>query len=71
MVSFILGIPFVTEAGVYFFHLVDKYSSGISLMFVAFFEVLAICWIYGANTLAGNVRSMLGRAPPTFFVICW
>jgi len=71
LVSFMLGIPFVTQAGVYFFHLVDKYSSGISLMFVAFFEVIAICWIYGANTLAGNVRSMLGRAPPTFFVICW
>jgi len=71
LVSFILGIPYVTKAGVYFFHLVDKYSSGISLMFVAFFEVLAICWIYGANTLAGNVRSMLGRGPPTLFLICW
>jgi len=71
MVSFMLGIPFVTEAGIYFFHLVDKYSSGISLMFVAFFEVLAICWIYGANTLSENIRTMLGRSPPIFFVICW
>lgn len=71
VVSFILGIPFVTEAGVYFFHLVDKYSSGISLMFVAFFEVLAICWIYGANRLAENITSMLGRSPPVYFVICW
>ena len=71
VVSFLLGIPFVTEAGVYYFHLVDKYSSGISLMFVAFFEVLAICWIYGANSLAEDIRSMLGKSPSPYFTICW
>jgi len=70
-VSFLLGLPFVTEAGIYYFHLVDRYSSGISLMFVAFFEVLAICWIYGANRLSENIRSMVGKLPLPYFTICW
>ena len=71
MVSLFCGLPFVTEAGIYYFHLVDKYSCSISLMFVAFFEVVAICWIYGAKSLAENIRTMLGKAPSPYFVTCW
>ena len=71
LVSLFCGLPFVTEAGIYYFHLVDKYSCSISLMFVAFFEVVAICWIYGAKSLAENIRTMLGKAPSPYFVTCW
>lgn len=35
------------QGGIYFFKLIDSYSSGISLMLIALFEVIAIAWGYG------------------------
>nr|XP_014353038.1 PREDICTED: sodium- and chloride-dependent GABA transporter ine-like isoform X2 [Latimeria chalumnae] len=46
--AFVLGIPNVTQGGIYFFQLMDHYTAVVSLMFLAFFEVVAVCWFYGA-----------------------
>lgn len=34
----------------YVFQLMDHYTAVVSLTFLAFFEVLAVCWVFG-NTL--------------------
>jgi len=69
--SFICGIPHVFQGGIYTFHIVDYYSATISLMYIAFFETVAIVWCYGASRLAKNVADMTGREPSTFFIISW
>ena len=33
----------------YVFQLMDHYTAVVSLMFLAFFEVLAVCWVFGNN----------------------
>lgn len=68
---FVLGLPMVTKGGIYVFELVNYYSSGISLMYLAFFECIAICWFYGANNLAKNIKEMTGVRPFYFFDACW
>jgi len=40
-------------------------------MYLAFFEVIAISWFYGANRLAKNVREMTGRLPSQYIQFCW
>lgn len=40
-------------------------------MYLAFFEVVAIVWIYGADRLARNVQEMTGRMPSLYFRFCW
>ena len=45
--TFIVAIQPCLQGGIYFFKIIDYYSSGLSLMLVAFFEVTAICWVYG------------------------
>ena len=40
-------------------------------MYIAFFEVVAIVWIYGANRLASNVREMTGSLPNLYIRGCW
>ena len=43
----------------------------MSLMYIAFFEVVAVVWIYGAGRLAGNVRDMTGSSPNLYIQFCW
>ncbi|CAG08497.1 unnamed protein product, partial [Tetraodon nigroviridis] len=43
----ILGIPHVTRGGIYTFQLMDTYTAVLSVVFLAFCEVVAVCWIFG------------------------
>ncbi|XP_071181491.1 sodium- and chloride-dependent GABA transporter ine-like isoform X2 [Mytilus edulis] len=70
-VSFLCGLPNVTQGGIYFFSLIDHYAAAVSLMYLAFFEVIAITWFYGARRLARNVEEMNGQQPNIFFIVCW
>lgn len=49
----------------------DYYAAAISLMYIAFFECIAIVWCYGAGRLAANVKDMTGTYPSWFFRVCW
>eukprot|EP00092_Neocalanus_flemingeri_P033536 GFUD01036454.1.p1 GENE.GFUD01036454.1~~GFUD01036454.1.p1 ORF type:complete len:609 (+),score=101.36 GFUD01036454.1:134-1960(+) len=69
--SFLCGIPHVFQGGIYWFHILDYYSATISLMYVAFFETVAIVWCYGAKRLANNVADMTGKEPSIFFTLSW
>ncbi|CAG9860624.1 unnamed protein product [Phyllotreta striolata] len=72
VVSFICGLPNVTQGGgIYFFQLIDHYAASISIMYLAFFEVIAIAWFYGAWKLCKNVKTMTGRHPGYFIKFCW
>lgn len=69
---FILGLPMVTEGGMYIFQLMDYYSaSGITLLFTVFFQTIAISWIYGAKRLANNIKEMTGHYPNKYFILGW
>jgi len=71
LACFLLGLPNIFQGGIYYFTLVDHYSAAISLLFLAFFEVAAVVWCYGAQRLAWNVKEMTGRMPSRYFVVCW
>ena len=49
----------------------DYYGSAISLMYIAFFECIAIVWLYGVKRLSVNIRDMTGSYPNPFFRYCW
>ncbi|KAH0551230.1 hypothetical protein KQX54_000544 [Cotesia glomerata] len=70
-VSFICGLPNVSQGGIYFFQLIDHYAASISIMFLAFFEVIAISWFYGVRRLCSNVSEMTGRVPSMYIQFCW
>ncbi|XP_071755839.1 sodium- and chloride-dependent GABA transporter 1 [Centroberyx gerrardi] len=71
IVSLLLGIPHVTNGGIYMFQLMDHYTAVVSLMFLAFFEVLAVCWIFGLQRISNMIKKMLGKAPNIYFRLCW
>ncbi|KAG8194818.1 hypothetical protein JTE90_017257 [Oedothorax gibbosus] len=68
----LLGLPMVTEGGMYIFKLMDTYAaSGISLLFTVFFQTIAISWIYGIPRLSKNINTMLGFQPSWYLKIGW
>ncbi|KAK9704069.1 Sodium:neurotransmitter symporter family [Popillia japonica] len=72
VLMFLLGIPMVTHGGMYIFQLMDYYSaSGMSLLWVCFFQTIAISWIFGTEKLCDCIEQMMGIRPSKFWTICW
>nr|XP_033190584.1 sodium- and chloride-dependent GABA transporter 1-like [Bombus vancouverensis nearcticus]XP_033190585.1 sodium- and chloride-dependent GABA transporter 1-like [Bombus vancouverensis nearcticus] len=69
---FLLGLPMVTNGGVYIFQLMDFYSaSGMSILWVCFFQTIAISWIFGAKKFCDCIHQMMGVRLNKFWYICW
>jgi SNF family Na+-dependent transporter len=71
VVAFLLGIPTVLQSGAYIVEIFNTQAGGLSLLFLAFFESLAIGWIYGADRLLDNVETMIGYRPSRWWLLCW
>lgn len=72
VIMFALGIPMVTNGGVYIFQLMDFYSaSGMSILWVCFFQTIAISWIFGAQKFCDCIHQMMGIRLNKFWYICW
>ncbi|XP_041948197.1 sodium- and chloride-dependent GABA transporter 1 [Alosa sapidissima] len=69
--AFLLGIPHVMQCGIYIFQLMDHYTAIVSIIFLAFFEVIAICWVFGVRRLTDSLIEMTGKPPSIFFKVCW
>ena len=48
--SFLLGLPCLSECGQFVLDLMDTYGTGMSIIIIAMFELIAIMWVYGVRT---------------------
>ncbi|XP_024944134.1 sodium- and chloride-dependent GABA transporter 1 isoform X2 [Cephus cinctus] len=72
LLMFLLGVPMVTHGGVYIFQLMDFYSaSGMSILWVCFFQTIAISWIFGTQKFCDCIHQMMGIRLNKFWYICW
>ncbi|XP_068107020.1 sodium- and chloride-dependent neutral and basic amino acid transporter B(0+)-like [Hyperolius riggenbachi] len=71
---FLLGLPCVTQAGIYWVNLIDSFCGGWAILFVAVLELVAMIWIYGGNRVILDIEMMLGKKHWIFWLwwrICW
>ncbi|XP_069105062.1 sodium- and chloride-dependent glycine transporter 1-like [Argopecten irradians] len=66
VITFLLGIPLVTQAGIYMFQLIDWYTATWSILLIAVIESIVYSWIYGGDRLSRDFQLMLGRPLPVF-----
>ena len=54
------------------FQLMDFCScSGMALLWVCFFQTVAIGWVFGAQRFCDCVEQMTGHKPNKFWYLCW
>uniref|UniRef100_H2ZHX5 Transporter n=1 Tax=Ciona savignyi TaxID=51511 RepID=H2ZHX5_CIOSA len=73
-VLFLLGLPNVTNAGVYWLNLIDNYSAGWGLIIIAVLELIGVAWIYGGNRFIEDIEMMIGKKSWWFWFYwraCW
>ncbi|KAM8916289.1 sodium- and chloride-dependent taurine transporter-like [Spinachia spinachia] len=71
-ISYLLGLTMVTKGGMYVFQLFDYYAaSGVCLLWVAFFECVAVAWVYGVDNYYDALEDMLGYRPNAWMKWSW
>lgn len=58
---FLVGLASCSQGGFYFFHLLDRYAAGYSMLFAVFFESIAVSWIYGTQRFCDDIKDMIGK----------
>ena len=68
VISYGFGLLMIFQGGMYLFQIVDFYAaSGMHLLWICFFETIALSWFYGTENLAKNIVEMVGKSPNKYF----
>lgn len=70
-ILFVLGIPFSTNGGMYYFQIVDWYAASLCVTLTSFLECIIVGWIYGADRFSKDVKLMLGMEVNVVIRFCW
>ncbi|XP_015595670.1 sodium-dependent dopamine transporter isoform X2 [Cephus cinctus] len=68
---FLVGLASCSQGGFYFFHLLDRYAAGYSMLFAVLAEAIAVSWIYGADRFCADIKDMIGFSPGVYWRVCW
>ncbi|XP_034251306.1 sodium-dependent neutral amino acid transporter B(0)AT3 [Thrips palmi] len=67
----IISMAFAHGAGSYVFVLFDNFSGNFPLLIIAFFECIAVSYVYGLKRFADDIELMTGSRPHLYWLICW
>ncbi|XP_067888863.1 sodium-dependent proline transporter [Heterodontus francisci] len=74
---YLLGLLLITEGGIYWFTLIDAYSTSFGLIIITLFMCLGIAFFYGVNQFCSDIIDMIRLCPPwcskllLYFKACW
>ncbi|XP_030585828.1 sodium- and chloride-dependent neutral and basic amino acid transporter B(0+) [Archocentrus centrarchus] len=73
-ILYLLGLPCVTRAGIYWVTLIDQFVASWVLLFLVLLEIIGVSYIYGGNRFIKDIEMMLGKKTCTFWLwwrSCW
>ncbi|KAM4697322.1 sodium-dependent proline transporter-like isoform 2-T3 [Discoglossus pictus] len=74
---YLMGLLLITEGGIYWFTLIDSFSTSFGLIIITLFMCLGIAFFYGVNQFCQDIVDMVCRCPPwctkflLYFKACW
>uniref|UniRef100_A0A672IEM5 Transporter n=1 Tax=Salarias fasciatus TaxID=181472 RepID=A0A672IEM5_SALFA len=73
-IVFLLGLPCVTQAGIYWVSLMDQVVGGWVILILVLMEIIGFCYIYGVNSIIKDIEMMIGERSFCFWLFwraCW
>ncbi|KAL3112743.1 hypothetical protein niasHT_019717 [Heterodera trifolii] len=67
----IVGLVFTTQAGQYWVSLFDQFAGSYALMCVAFFEIIAVIYVYGCDRFVRDIQYMTDESVGPYWTITW
>ncbi|XP_030649144.1 sodium-dependent proline transporter [Chanos chanos] len=74
---YLMGLLLITNGGIYWFTLIDSFSTSFGLIIITLFMCLGISFFYGVNQFCQDIVDMICRCPAwctkvlTYFKYCW
>ncbi|KAL6470088.1 hypothetical protein MHYP_G00212070 [Metynnis hypsauchen] len=74
---YLMGLLLVTDGGIYWFTLIDSFSTSFGLIIITLFMCLGISFFYGVNQFCQDIVDMICHCPPwctkvlLYFKACW
>uniref|UniRef100_A0A4W6FTC4 Solute carrier family 6 member 14 n=1 Tax=Lates calcarifer TaxID=8187 RepID=A0A4W6FTC4_LATCA len=73
-IIFLLGLPCVTRAGIYWVRLIDQFAATWVVLILALMEITGFCYIYGLGRFIKDMEMMIGHKSFWFWLwwrACW
>ncbi|XP_054829812.1 sodium-dependent proline transporter-like isoform X2 [Eublepharis macularius] len=74
---YLLGLLLITEGGIFWFTLMDAYSTSFGLIIIVLFMCLGVAFFYGVDQFCRDIVDMICLCPPwcskllLYFKACW
>ncbi|GAB0181068.1 sodium-dependent proline transporter-like [Grus japonensis] len=74
---YLLGLLLVTQGGIFWFMLLDKYSTGFGRIIISLSMCLGIVFCYGVKQFCQDIMDMIRQCPAwyshmlNYFKVCW
>ncbi|KAL0985505.1 hypothetical protein UPYG_G00157740 [Umbra pygmaea] len=66
-----VALIFTMGSGNYWLEIFNSYVGSLPLLIIAFFEIIAVVYIYGINKFSDDIEFMTGRRPNIFWQATW
>ncbi|KAK9529802.1 hypothetical protein VZT92_013872 [Zoarces viviparus] len=71
LIAFLMALIFTMGSGNYWVEIFNSYVGSVPLLIVAFFEIIAVIYIYGMKNFSEDIYFMTGKKPNIFWKACW
>ncbi|XP_038838608.1 sodium-dependent neutral amino acid transporter B(0)AT1-like isoform X2 [Salvelinus namaycush] len=71
LVLFLMALIFCLGSGNYWLEIFNSYVGSVPFLIIAFFEIIAVAYIYGIGRFSDDLEFMTGHRPNIFWKVCW